>query len=104
MSAALLSLFRKDPQAQSVLEAAQKHSWGRLRAHWIRKHASRKLRGPAWADLEAIRIFYANCPRGHHVDHIIPLRGKHVSGLHVLENLQYLPALENIRKGNRHAH
>lgn len=56
---------------------------------------------PGWADLKAIREFYARCPIGHHVDHIIPLKGKDVSGLHVLDNLQYLPARENIIKGNR---
>ena len=56
---------------------------------------------PAWADRDAIREIYKNTPEGHHVDHIIPLRGKNVSGLHIAENLQYLPALENMKKGNK---
>ena len=35
-----------------------------------------------------------------HVDHIIPLQGKHVSGLHVPTNIQVIPGSDNVRKHN----
>lgn len=58
-------------------------------------------RTPKWADLVSIRTKYINCPKGMHVDHIIPLRGKYVSGLHVVDNLQYLTPEENLLKSNK---
>lgn len=60
-----------------------------------------KRNTPKWADLKAIENFYLNCPKGYEVDHVIPFKGKNVSGLHVLNNLQYLTPSENRRKGNR---
>lgn len=67
-------------------------------------YQNRKLRIPSWFEQEKEKIaeFYDNCPEGYHVDHIIPLQGKYVSGLHTLNNLQYLPAEENIAKGNKY--
>ena len=57
-----------------------------------------KQRTPAWANIAMIKEIYKNCPIGYHVDHIFPLRGDTMSGLHVAENLQYLPAKENLKK------
>jgi hypothetical protein len=65
-------------------------------------------RTPKWADLKAIRKIYEESHRvtkvtgvEHHVDHIIPMRGKLVSGLHVAENLRVLPGPENLAKGSK---
>jgi len=81
---------------------------------WIAKHkgiqafyankrrSAKKYRTPAWANLDAIKTIYANCPEGYHVDHVIPLQGKLVSGLHIESNLQYLPASENAKKFNKY--
>lgn len=55
---------------------------------------------PPWADLKAIKEFYRNCPEGFSVDHIIPIRHPLVCGLHVIENLQYIPIRANVLKSN----
>lgn len=79
-----------------------------LRARRAKARASRALRMPAWADAEAIREFYLEAVRMtvktgvlHEVDHVVPLLGKTVSGLHVECNLQVIPWLENRLKSNR---
>ena len=67
------------------------------------RHA-RKLRAiPLWANIEKIKEIYRNRKKGYHVDHIIPLKGVNVCGLHVENNLQYLTAKENILKSNNYA-
>lgn len=78
-----------------------KNNKGKIKAAKAQRRAMILQQTPKWADLKAIEEFYKKCPDGYHVDHIIPLKGKNVRGLHVLENLQYLPALENIKKNNK---
>ena len=73
----------------------------KIRAIGRRVQAARRACMPKWVDRTAIKSIYDKCPVGHHVDHILPIKGKNVCGLHVPENLQYLPAIENMKKGNR---
>lgn len=56
---------------------------------------------PPWANLSKIKEIYDNCPEGYHVDHIFPLQAENSCGLHVENNLQYLPARDNLRKSNK---
>lgn len=72
-----------------------------LLAFYASKYRAMRLKAtPPWADISSIKQFYLSCPKGYHVDHIVPLRGKIVCGLHTLENLQYLTGPENLEKGN----
>ena len=75
-----------------------------------KRRASRMQRTPKWLsefDLLSIECKYSVCAmlnkygyQKHHVDHIIPLQGKTVSGLHVPKNLQVIPEAVNLAKGN----
>ena len=55
-------------------------------------------------DRALIKAFYEATPKGMTVDHIVPLNGKYVSGLHTISNLQYLTKSQNSAKGNKYLH
>ena len=76
------------------------------------KYITKKIQAlPPWLSieqLEQIVSFYKLAQQKtketgikHEVDHIIPLNGKLVSGLHVPWNLQVITKIENIKKRNR---
>jgi hypothetical protein len=70
-----------------------------------------KQRTPMWLspfDRLKIKCYYSvaamlarNNKEPWHVDHIVPLQGKLVSGLHVPNNLQFLRGVDNVRKKNK---
>ena len=76
----------------------------------VRRKRTIERQTPSWANLERIQEIYGYCIEQNkatgraafHVDHIFPLRGKYVSGLHVETNLRVIPATENLKKGTSH--
>lgn len=82
---------------------------GKLRAKKARRRAVEIHRKPKWLtadDMWAIKEIYALSALrteqfgfAWHVDHIVPLQGEFVCGLHVPNNLQVIPAIQNWIKG-----
>lgn len=76
----------------------------RRRHNEANRRARRLQATPGWLTpehKEQIKQLYINCPPDHHVDHVIPLKGNSVSGLHVPWNLQWLPGIVNRVKSNK---
>ena len=74
------------------------HKYGYRNALYQKRVKQRTLPNE---DLSVIKEFYSKCPIGYEVDHIIPLNGKNISGLHTITNLQYLKVSDNRRKSNK---
>ncbi len=76
----------------------------RIRQRNVDYQLTKRCRMPGWADRRKIAEVYKEARRlGLTVDHIYPLQGELVSGLHVHENLQLLPRSTNSSKGNKYA-
>lgn len=83
-----------------------------LLAAWSAAYRARRLMAtPSWADLDKIEAVYALASKmsvdtgvRHEVDHIVPLCGRNVCGLHVENNLSVITMSENRSKGNRFEH
>lgn len=95
---------------------ARKRAWhaanpGRCTARWAKYNAKKLHATPPWLTREHIHLmnWIYHLRKIHervlggkwHVDHIVPLQGENVCGLHVPWNLQVIQAEENIRKHNK---
>jgi hypothetical protein len=86
----------------------QKKNPGKVRARNALRKKSVKNATPSWVNKEKIVEYYDKACEmqriegiKYHVDHIVPLRGKKVCGLHVPWNLQIIKAKDNLVKGNK---
>jgi hypothetical protein len=98
-------------KVQAWNKKSKKNHRARVYADNAKRRAEQLKRTPSWLtedDLWVIKEFYniavlRSKTTGilHHVDHIIPLKGKTVSGLHVPINLQVITGVQNMKKNNR---
>lgn len=92
-------------------KAYAKLNSGKVNARNAERRARRSQATPIWltkADHKYIEFLYKKASEltkqtgiQHHIDHIHPLKGKNICGLHVPNNLQILTANENMQKSNK---
>ena len=98
------SEWRKKNHAKSLAASSnyRKSNPHRYAANEARRRAAKLQATPDWADTAKIQSIYSEASRlGLEVDHIVPLRGRIVCGLHVEHNMQLLTKAENSSKNNR---
>lgn len=87
-------------QTKKIWEANNR---GRVNALWMKRYTNKLKATPAWAELDRIQVVYQKAKQWNmQVDHVIPLQGKNVCGLHVWANLQLLDPSFNLSKGNKY--
>ena len=99
-------------ERREVKRLWRKNNLGLVLADCAKRRAAKLKRTPKWLtpfDKLKIECLYQlaamrNRESGQkwHVDHIIPLQGAFVSGLHVPDNLRVILAIDNMRKSNLH--
>lgn len=99
--------YRKShKELQKALEANwRKNNPGKAREKCRRYQAKKLNATPKWLTDEHVKELqriYSNCPKDYEVDHVIPIQGKNVSGLHVPWNLQYMLKSVNRSKSNKY--
>ena len=98
------SNFRRAEKIRLAAAAYRVANKDKKAAQQGKRRASQSQRTPAWADKNQINMWYSVAEvlsRGgveFHVDHVLPLHGNTVSGLHTHDNLQVLPWFKNLRK------
>jgi len=109
---AMVYYYADHEKSKELQRNRQKNRLDFCAAYEAKRRAEKMQRTPKWLtehDLKVMNGFYsiaAMLTRENkepwHVDHIIPLRGEKVSGLHVPSNLQVMRGVENVGKNNRY--
>jgi hypothetical protein len=96
------SYCRKNARRLNVATAKWKRdNWDYYKAYLIASKKRTSNATPPWLDKQSLITILKEGPKGHHVDHIIPVTHKDVCGLNVPWNLQYLTKAENLAKSNK---
>lgn len=89
-------------------QRAYQKNKGMFVANAAKRRADMISATPKWANKKSIKNIYIDASEmtkitgvEHHVDHVVPLRGRNVCGLHVENNLQIIAADINRKKSNR---